>query len=89
MTTCRIDHEVKSQIERLNRLIREAMNGFEEGEEGDPFEFKHYGPLYPKTLQYYRRRGYILEWKLGANDSEPSYWSFTVPELDINLENLR
>ena len=89
MTKLRVDCSVKNQIELINGQLKEAMKKFREKESNGPFEYVYYGPLYPKTIQYYRRRGYILSWKSSTNDSDPSYWSFKVPDLDINLDNLR
>ena len=89
MSTARIDFEVMNQIGFVNRKLEEAIESFKAGETEEPFELKYYGPLYPQTIKYYRNRGYILSWQHNEANAIESYWSFTVPELVIDLENLR
>ena len=87
MAKGRNDFGAHQQIIFLNGKLQEAIQ--EAKKTGEPFEYRHYGLLYSKTRRHYEGMGFELTWHRDAKIAEKSYWSFTVPDLKINLSNLR
>ena len=73
----------------LNRKLQEAIRAYKEANDGTPFEYRHYGLLYPRVRLLYESMGFALTWhKQGKNDDD-MYWSFMLPkDVEINPDDL-
>lgn len=64
----------------LNAKLREALKAHKVAKDGVPFEYRHYGFLYPRVKTFYENMGFTLTWH--KENEKEMYWSFTIPEKE-------
>ncbi len=76
----RNDFGAHQQILFLNGNLQKAIKEYQTGKQEKPFEYRHYGLMYPKAIKHYSQMGFALLWHRDLKDSTKSYWSFMLPK---------
>ncbi len=70
----------------LTDSLQIALKEHKAAKDGTPFEYRHYGFLYPRVKTFFEKMGFTLTWHKDSNNEKDMYWSFMLPK-DVEIDS--